>query len=168
MHDKAYQRFVREYLEVSSWPARKDGVPLEILDQLTAEEKNRAEDDLIKRLSENDTWPIIGLGHLRSIKAVPRLRNLLERSQGSSRAQIATALWKIAGDDEMLATVIECSNLPSTGPYGEFALIDIVYCLAQFPQEKAETRLEELARSESHLVSYNAKRALRMRANRYE
>ena len=60
----AYERFVREYLEATSYE-RRDGVPVEILDELTSEEKAKAEAELIKRLSIRDTWQAIGLGHMK-------------------------------------------------------------------------------------------------------
>lgn len=171
METDAYQQFVTGYLEALTWAERKDGIPLELLNQLSDEERERAVDELIERLSIEDTWPIIGLGHLRSRKAVPKLRDLLAVSQGKIRAAIATAIWKIEKDEEMLAIVLQCSSssLPaSSSPYSQYSLIDIVYCLAEFPGDEAKRRLEELSSSEEYLVSCNAKRALRLRTDHYE
>lgn len=165
-----YQRFVREYLEANSWAERKDGVPVEILDELTSEEKDKAEEELIKRLNIRDHWAAVGLGHMKSAKAAPILYYLLPKASGVMKAEIATALWKIRGDEEMLQVVLNLSQpsfLSRKSPYYEFKQIDIIYCLAQFPQSEAKARLEELTEDEKYLVSYNAKRALVLRKTFY-
>lgn len=166
----AYERFVREYLEAKSWAERKDGVPVEIIDELTSEEKEKAEAELIKRLSIQDDWAAIGLGYMKSAKAAPVLYDLLPKASGSVKAEIATALWKICGDEEMLQVVLNLSQPSSSSrlsPYYKFKQIKIIYCLAQFPQSEARARLEELTDDEQYLVSYNAKRALELRKSYY-
>jgi len=165
----AYERFVRGYLEATSYE-RRDGVPVEILDELTSEEKVKAEAELIKRLSIQDDWATIGLGYMKSAKAAPELYDLLPKASGSGKAEIATALWKICGDEEMLQIVLNLSH-PSfssrASPYHEFKQIKIIYCLAQFPQSEARARLEELTNDKQYLVSSNAKSALVLRKTYY-
>lgn len=51
--------FRKEFLEANSWSQRKDGVPLDLLDNLTDEEQKTAEIELIKVVSLRDNWPII-------------------------------------------------------------------------------------------------------------
>jgi hypothetical protein len=164
-----YERFVREYLGATSYE-RRDGVPIEILDELTSEEREEAEAELIKRLDTNDSWSAIGLGHIKSTRAVPKLYDLLPKASGPVKAQIATALWRICEDGNMLQIVLDLSQ-PSTtsrlSPFYEFNLIDIIHCLAQFPQPEGRARLEELTADKRHLVSYNAKRALALRKSLY-
>jgi hypothetical protein len=167
----AYQRFVREYLEANSWAERKDGAPVEIIDKLTSEERERAEEELIKRLSIRDDWAAIGLGYMKSAKAAPALYALLPKASGSVKAQIATALWKICEDEKMLQVVLNLSQpsfLSRLSPYYEFKQINLIYCLAQFPQTEAKARLEELTEDGQYLVSYNAKRALVLRKTYYK
>lgn len=163
---KTYRDFVRGYLEANTWPERKDGPQTYLLDALNEEDKKRAEDELIKRLSSwRDTWPIVGLGHLRSAKALPHLYPLLSRSRGSVKAEIATAIWNISRDETMLQIVIRCSKrsiLSLFNPFKTFSKIDIIYCLAQFDRQDAFDRLEEMKMDRDYLVSYNAKRALEM------
>lgn len=72
----AFTQFERDFLHANTWPHRKDVVPLYLLDQLSPEERVRAEDRLIESLSVGDSWPAEGLGHLRSTKALPALYNL--------------------------------------------------------------------------------------------
>ena len=62
--------FRKEFLNANSWAQRKDGVPLDLLDNLSIEELEIAEKDLIERLSLKDDWPINGLGHIKSQKAL--------------------------------------------------------------------------------------------------
>ena len=168
---ESYQIFLRFYINTESWAERKDGVPLELLDALTPDDKSQAEDELISRLSSwRDSWPIVGLGHLGSKKALPRLYALLPKAFGAIKAEIALAIWKISHDEEMLEVVLKCSRRSTisllTGS-GTFKLIDVEYCLAQFPQAKAKERLSELTNDSDYLVSYNANRALELRKTLY-
>jgi HEAT repeat protein len=129
-----------------------------------------AEAELIKRLDTNDSWPAIGLGHIKSTRAVPKLYDLLPKASGPVKAQIATTLWRICEDGNMLQIVLDLSQPSITSrlsPFYEFNLIDIIYCLAQFPQPECRARLEELTADKRHLVSYNAKRALALRKSLY-
>ncbi len=162
--DSNYQKFADGFLNAYSWPERKEGPPIELLDVLDADERSRAEDVLIARLSSwRDDWPIIGLGHLRSKKSLPFLKKILRNARGSMKAHIATAIWKISSDPKMLDVVIRCSY-PSIFsrlyPFKTFSQIDIIYCLAEFNNARAVNRLKELQNDTDYLVSYNAKRAL--------
>lgn len=164
----AYQNFVDGYLNATSWPERKDGPPTELLDALNEEERDKAGEQLITRLSSwRDDWPIIGLGHLRSTASLHHLKSLLRRAVGSSKAYIATSIWKIDGDDEMIDIVIRCSRrslLSRLNPFYPFSQIDIIYCLAEFDSPKALSRLEELQFDRDCLVSYNATRAVSLKS----
>lgn len=170
---KSYQEFVDRYLNAHDWAQRKDGAPLWILDALTDAEKEKAEDEFIQRLSSwgllsswADDWPVEGLGHLKSEKAEPMLRRLLPRSFGAMKAKIATAIWKISQDDNMVDVVIRQSRpffLSGFTSFYEFRQIDIIYCLAELPHQTAKARLEELTRDNRYLISYNAKQALGLR-----
>jgi len=160
----AYQNFVDSYLNGTSWPQRKDGPPIELLDKLDNEERSRAENDLIERLSFwRDSWPIEGLGHLRSKNALPHLKKIQWKARGSMKAQIATAIWKICGDPQMLDVVVGCSYpsiLSGLSPFKTFSQIDIIYCLCEFDDMRAIDRLKELQDDTDYLISYNANRAL--------
>jgi hypothetical protein len=60
------ERFKKDFLMANSWPQRKDGVPLDLLDALSPEELKKAERMLIEALGHRDSWPIRGLGHIKS------------------------------------------------------------------------------------------------------
>src|SRR5215472_17397009 len=154
----AYQEFDRRFLNASySWPERKDGVPLELLDKLDPAEKQRAGEALISRLSTGDSWPARGLGHLRSQNALGPLRGLLPKAEGSVRAAIALAIWQIDGDPQMADELLALSQSNYTDAPDSsktFTMIDIISCLACLSSETAATRLEELTQSRNYLISY--------------
>jgi hypothetical protein len=86
------------------------------------------------------------------------------------KAEIALAIWKIVSDEKMLEVVLRCSDrsiISKVTGTGNFKLIDVEYCLAQFPQTKAKDRLLELTNDSDYLVSYNANRALELRKTLY-
>ena len=162
----AYQEFDRRFLHASTWAERKDGVPLELLDNLSPEEKQTAEDALIRRLSTGDDWPARGLGHLRSQKARGRLRQLLSKSEGTVRAATALAVWQIDGDPQMGDELVELSRSNYTDDSKSmktFTMIDIIWCLVGVSLASTAARLEELTRSKNHFVSTNANRAIKLR-----
>lgn len=152
----AYNNFVKYYLEANTWHERKDGVPVELIDQLTTPEKEMAEEELINCLRVNDSWEAIGLGYMKSNKAAPKLYSLLTKARGSVKAEIATALWKICNDENMLKIVLNLSRpsfLSRISPFYVFRQINVIHCLAQFPQPEARMRLEELKTDREYLIS---------------
>jgi hypothetical protein len=161
-----YQAFVTNFLEAKTWATRKDGVPLSLLDALSDTDKAKAERALLQRLSLGDDWPTIGLGHLKSTAAGPRLRQMLAKAEGSMKATIATALWKIDRDDSMADIVIKASVDCYTDEDDKaltYQMIDIILCLCELPQERVRARLEALTKSGNYLVASNARRILRQR-----
>jgi hypothetical protein len=167
----AYQNFQRHFLHPDQYD-RQDGTPLDLLDKLSPEEKLKAEEELLKRLNGRDNWIAEGLGHLKSKRALPKLYEILERKWNrATRAKIATAIWNISNDEEMLKVVIKSSHyslLAIFNRFYEYDMLDVVHCLAQFPQKEARTRLEELTFDSDFLISDNAKRAINLRRNSYK
>lgn len=162
MPSKAYEDFEHDFLNANSWPQRKDGVPLELLDALDGHERAKAETALIQRISADDDWPACGLGHLRSQKALIPLRALLPKTKGSVRAATALAIWQIARDPTMVDELLRLSRSEYTDhdkSLKTFTMIDVIYCLAHLPQSAAAARLEELKQSANYLIAYNAKSA---------
>ncbi len=169
----AYRAFVDGYLEPDLHARARDGCPLELLDALDPTERRLAERELLRRISLTDDWPLQGLGHLRSVAALPELRQLLVEAQdphlkepyGSMVAYVALAIWQIERDEAMCDVVLRASvdrycedpSSPRT-----FLMIDIIHCLAQFPQDRARKRLRQLEASPNHLIAYNADYAQRL------
>lgn len=148
--------FRKEFLQANTWTQRKDGVPLDLLDNLTNEELKTAEAELIRVLSLKDDWPIEGLGHIKSKDALPTLYNLLEKSKGAMTVTIAHSIFQICEDTKMIEVVLE--TMPRIT--NEFELINVLYYLKDFK----DTRITELHHSyrnhKDYLVAYNATRYL--------
>lgn len=87
--------FIKEFLKANTWAQRKNGFPLDLLDNLTDEELKTAEIELIKVVSLRDDWPIIGLGHIKSKNALPTLYELLDNSKGAIKVTIAHSIFQI-------------------------------------------------------------------------
>jgi len=148
--------FRKEFLEANTWPQRKDGVPLDLLDSLTDEELKMAEIELIKVASLQDDWPIIGLGHIKSKDALPKLYDMLGKSYGSIKVTIAHSIFQICQDTKMIEIVLE--TMPRIT--NEFELIDVLYYLPSF-NDKRVTDLHHSYRShKDDLVAYNATQSL--------
>lgn len=169
---EAYKRFHRGFFEADSWELRKDGPPLECLDDLTDQERERAGQALVDALKPGDSWPIIALGHLKSQQAVPALRKLLGETEGIARACAATSIWHAVSDPSMIEVVLEISHQNDTGDEkdhsSKYILIDVIYMLSEFPDPSALERLDELTMSKIYLVRYNAKEALEMWKDRWK
>jgi hypothetical protein len=149
-------KFRKEFLEANSWAQRKDGVPLDLLDNLTSEELKVAEIELINVVSLKDNWPIVGLGHIKSKDALPTLYGLLDKSKGSIKVTIAHSIFQICQDNKMIEIVLE--TMPRIT--NQYVLIDVLYYLPDF-KDKRITELHNNYRNHNeYLVAYNATRYL--------
>jgi hypothetical protein len=148
--------FRQEYLGANTWAQRKDGVPLYLLDKLSPDELKKAEADLIKSASPGDTWPILGLGHIKSTQALPTLYNLLHKSKKGFKITIAYSIFQICQDRKMINIVLD--ELPRTT--NQYELIDVLYMLPAFKDDKITGLLNDYRDHKEYLVAYNATRAL--------
>lgn len=148
--------FRQEFLGANTWAQRKDGVPLDLLDNLSIEELKVAEVELIKAASLGDDWPIVGLGHIKSKDALPTLIKLLDDSKGAIKVKIAHSIFQISGDEKMKDIVLE--TMPKIT--GEFELIDVLYYLPFFKDMKITDLLHSYRNHKKYLVAYNATRYL--------
>jgi len=155
--------FRQEYLDANTWPQRKDGVPLELLDNLDPDELIVAEQELIAAAGLDDDWPIIGLGHIRSQKSLPMLYELLEKATGSYKVIIAHSIFQICSDTAMIGITLD--ELASARKWGrkrwsEYELINILYLLPDFQSAEINKRLVHYMEGRYYLTAYNAARAL--------
>lgn len=158
---KNLEVFYSEFLNANTWAQRKEGVPLDLLDNLLIEELKIAESELIKVVGLNDSWPIQGLGHIKSSAALPKLYKLLTNSSGSIRIFLAHAIFSICHDEKMIEiTVRETKLLAKKLPDTQYELIDIIYLLPDFHNEKTGEILLDFYKGNCYLVAYNAARAL--------
>jgi hypothetical protein len=153
--------FKKEYLKANTWAQRKDGVPLNLLDNLTNEELKAAEVELIKAASLRDDWPIVGLGHIKSKDALPTLVKLLSESKGAMKVIIAHSIFQISQDEKMKDIVLE--TMPQIK--GEFELIDVLYYLPFFKDNKITDLLHSYRNHKKYLVAYNATQYLGLPTN---
>lgn len=151
-----FDLFKRDYLEANTWAQRKDGVPLHLLDNLSAEERKAAEAALIKSASLRDTWPIVGLGHVKSMESLPTLYALLDKSEGKMRIIIAHAIFQICQDPKMIDIVLE--TMP--GITNEYDLIEVLYYLPGFRENRITDLHHSYLNHQKYLVAYNAARYL--------
>lgn len=148
--------FRDEYLNANTWSQRKDGVPLDLLDNLSSEELKIAEKELIDSLSLKDDWPIKGLGHLKSKDALTKLYELLPKSKKGMKVTIAHSIFQICGDKEMIKIALsETPNITN-----QYELIDVLYLLKGFGDDKLKEMLNGFREHNEYLVAYNATRAL--------
>jgi len=126
------------------------------LDKLSSDELKTAEADLIKSANVGDTWPIIGLGHIKSTQALPTLYNLLDKSKKGFKVTIAYAIFQICQDQKMIDIVLD--ELPKTT--SQYELIDVLYMLPAFKDDKITRLLNDYCDHKEYLVAYNATRAL--------
>lgn len=148
--------FRKDFLGANTWAQRKDGVPLDLLDNLTNEELKTAEIELIKVVSLKDNWPIVGLGHIKSKDALPTLYDLLDKSKGSMKVTIAHSIFQICQDTKMTETVLE--TMPKIT--SEFELIDVLYHLPDFKDKRITELHHSYRNNKYYLVAYNAARSL--------
>ncbi|WP_113638505.1 hypothetical protein [Nubsella zeaxanthinifaciens] len=148
--------FRKEFLEANSWAQRKDGVPLDLLDNLTNEELKIAEVELIKLASLKDNWPIVGLGHIKSKDALPKLYDLLDKSKGSMKVTIAHSIFQICQDTQMIEIVLE--TMPRIT--NQYELIDVLYYLPDFKDKRITEMHNDYRNHKEYLVAYNATRYL--------
>lgn len=154
-------QFYSEFLNADTWAQRKDGVPLDLLDNLTSEELQIAEDELIRKIGSGDSWPIMGLAHIKSTKSLPRLYEVLEREHGSIRIYLAHAIYSVCKDKKMVNIVLkEVRLLEKALPKSQYTLIDVIWLLPNFNDKRIEKTLVDFCDSSCYLVAYNAANAL--------
>lgn len=148
--------FRKEFLEANSWTQRKDGVPLDLLDNLPDEDLKIAEIELINVVSLKDNWLIVGLGHIKSKDALPALYDLLDKSKGSMKVTIAHSIFQICQDTKMIEIVLE--TLPRIT--NQYELIDVLYYLPDFKNKRITELHNNYRNHKEYLVAYNATRYL--------
>ena len=148
--------FRNEFLGADTWVQRKDGVPLYLLDNLSASELPIAENELLENARPGDTWPIIGLGHIRSTRALPKLYQLLTNSHKLNKITVAHSIYQVCQDEKMIDLIL--AETQGMTKWSE--LIDIMYILASIKDERAQSLLNSYRQHSDYLVAYNATRAM--------
>jgi hypothetical protein len=151
-----FDLFKRDFLEANTWAQRKDGIPLDLLDNLSMDERKAAELALIQAAGLHDSWPIVGLGYIKSKDSLPTLYALLDKSEGKMRVIIAHAIFQICQDPMMTDMVLEA--MP--GISNESDLIEVLYYLPGFQNKRIADLHHSYRNHQDYLVAYNATRYL--------
>jgi hypothetical protein len=153
--------FREEYLNANTWAQRKEGVPLDLLDNLTEDELKIAERELIETVSLKDTWPIIGLGYIKSANSLSKLYDLLSKADSYLQVVLAHSIFQICRDKKMIEiTLKEAKNVTN-----EYQIIGFLYMLPDFSDDRVNNLLHEFHEERKYLVAYNAARALGLSTN---
>lgn len=153
---KELETFYKDFLNANTWPQRKDGVPLDLLDNLNHSDKIIAESELLKHADLKDSWPIIGLGYLKSTLALDKLYNLLDKGSKHIKITIAHSIYLINNDSYMIEIVIKETEKLNN----KYEIIDILYMLRDFKDSRIDKILNDFCNHKDYLVAYNATRVL--------
>lgn len=153
---KELEAFYKDYLNANSWPQRKDGVPLDLLDNLNQADKIIAEKELIEHADLNDSWPIIGLGYLKSTLSLDKLYYLLDKGSQQIKITIAHSIFLINNDSRMVEIVLKETERLNN----QYDIIAILYMLSDFKDSRVDKVLNDFRNHKEYLVAYNATRAL--------
>lgn len=154
--DSRLENFRNGFLNANSWEQRKDGPPLYLLDELTEDERKIAAKELCEAAGPGDSWPVAGLGHLRSQESLPKLYELLSRGGPGFKIAVAHSIFLISGDRSVIKLVLdEAAKIHHLSE-----LIDTSYLLPDFRDEKVSDLLGRLRNHPEYLIAYNATRAL--------
>lgn len=151
-------RFRREFLGADGWHEIKDGVPLELLDNMTAQELQLAELELIDALVVDNDWPVIGLGHIQSKLALPHLYKLLNDVSATMKITIAHSIFQICHDIAM--TEITLQSLADINDDAD--LISIFKFLPTFNDDRINKLHYSYTESNNYYLAYNAARTLHL------
>lgn len=154
----ALENFRNGFFYANSWEARKDGPPLYLLDKLNPSELAVVEKELIENFSPGDTWLVSALGYIRSQNALPALYKILDQSGAYGKVITAHAIFNICQDQRMIDIV----EKEMKNQWNSTQLIDIIYTLPDFANERTDKILHDLQEHEEYLVAYNATRALKL------
>lgn len=146
--DRFYESFFGD-----PYMAWHDGLDVDALHSLTSEEREEAERLLLDALKKSDDYrPIVGLGVLRSKKALPRLKEKLKGLSGRALVDAASALRKIEGDDRFAEYTIRVLK----HDYSEYDRLWAAMELRYFKTQEVVEALFEAVKDPSYLVRYHA------------
>ena len=138
-----------------------------IINDLDIDEKILVEEALIKLLDihPDDELIIETLANLKSEKSLPKLYKLLEKSQsGLFKLKIATTIYQINHDADLIEIAVkETKQLDNEkDAYNGYKLIAAFYCLEKFQNDETNSIIMSYTGHDEYLISYNAKRALKL------
>jgi hypothetical protein len=152
MPSAEWNRFMENYYG-DPYMMWHDGIDEKSVIPLKGEEREKAEDMLIKSLEEGSHYGAIGLREMRSTKAVPILEKQLEVSIGILAVEIAVALSMIKDTLEYVTHILAALKLSPFWTHRMHA----ARALRRFPTEEVvEALFESLAKDHEYLVRNHA------------
>lgn len=156
---EAYQHFLHAFFAPLTYEAWHEGFDVQSLAGLSAEEQVLAEEVFLQHLEQgsDDFRVAVGLGELRSQRAIPALTKRLQSSRGDrSVIEPAVALWQIAHSQQALSALIEAlAALPDV-----FGRMDAAIGLGECRCQQAAQALQQALSDEAYLVRYHAANSL--------
>ncbi|HZL11133.1 MAG TPA: HEAT repeat domain-containing protein [Prolixibacteraceae bacterium] len=164
------EKLIGEIIPPSDYQHRNGFDNILIIDRLTDNEKKQVENVLIDRLlhktvEEVDTLIVETLAYLKSEKALPVLKNLLEHcSSEVVKLRIATSIFEINQDNDMVKIAITSFKKLDNNKdsYYVHKLTSAFFYLIKFNKPEVNGLIKEYITHKEYLLSYNAKRALGM------
>lgn len=148
--------FYQEFFGRTEYEMWHDGIRPEVVKDLEGEEKEEAEELLLEEAKKGAQWAATALGIMKSKKAVPLLKELLENSPHILQIRIADALEQIEQKGSYLPILIkELSNSPS--PYDR---LEAAMDLRKYPRAEVIDALYQGMEDEDYLVRYHSAESL--------
>lgn len=154
-----FKQFLHAFFDTLTYEEWRNGFDVASLSHLSPEEQILAEDVLFQHLEQGSTdhRVVVGLGELRSQRAIPSLKKRLQVSRGDSRViEPAIALWQIARSQEAVSALIEAlASLPDF-----FGRMDAAIGLGDCHCQQAAHALQKALADDAYLVRYHATNSL--------
>jgi hypothetical protein len=154
-----FKRFLDAFFGYWGYAEWRSGLDVESLFLLTTEEQRQAEELLLQHLEQGspDHRIAVGLGYLRSQRAIPTLTKRVQALRGDPRIiEPAIALWRIAHAQEALSALIEAlTSLPHW-----CWRMDAAIALGECRCQQAAQALQQALSDEHDLVRHHATNSL--------
>lgn len=152
----AWYWFYEEFFGRTEYEMWHDGIRPEVVKDLKGEEKAEAEELLLKEAKNGAQWAATALGIMKSKKAVPILKELLEECPHILRIRMADALEQIEENGEYLPILIEELSIAPT-PYDR---LEAAMNLRKYPTVDVIKALYKGLEDEDYLVRYHSAESL--------
>lgn len=164
-----YHRSI-ESLFGTSRDAVVDGPDTDALSRLQGYERDEVERMLIERLGEDDRRIPIGLGVLRSQKALPRIRELMQSLEGKERdlpggmlVAASLAVYRIDGDPKAIENIIKVLEVSEVDVFK----LDAIQALCDSGAPEArDALLRAVETNDVPLIRLNAAKSLLIMAGK--
>lgn len=164
------QRLIQEIIPPKDYKHRNGFNNVPILERLTRIEKEQLEVALIDMLvrgfeTEIDILIVETLSYLQSQKSLPILKRLFDNCEDETiKLKIASSIFEISKNekivDEAIAIFNQIKNNDPKNPYYNGWLIDALYQLSKFKNERTNGIIRQYINDKDYLIGYNAKRFL--------